>query len=200
MIVKYFSEDGREFSSPEDCRSYEMMLKTIQDIPKKVFDDFQIITNEKGEDERWYKINSPLDLYYFDIVNSDIPQNKEELIYNCIELAKRISSFPLFLKKSKTGRAVSLQKMLEAKIEQYQELKVKFEAIVDYIAQINSVLNPVDDQEYDELPFEDEIVTPPQPEDTSADAHISVLTNDLPKEDMQVVENKSKGRKKKSDV
>lgn len=187
MIVKYFSEDGREFSSPEDCRAYEAMLKTVSSIPKKVFTDFVKLTNESGIEETWYSIKNPLDLYYFEILDKEIPPNVEDVIYECLLFCKPIDKFPFYIRKNVNGKIISLNKMLSIRIQQMNDLKTKLESIVDYVEQITGILNPVQDDDYEMV------------EDMSQEVHTSVLSHDLPKDDSGIEQKKKvsyRGKKK----
>lgn len=188
MIVKYFSEDGREFSTPEDCRSYEAMLKTVSEQPNKKFTDLVHLVNESGEQEIWYSIKNPLDLYYFENLDKVTPHNVEDVIYQCLIFCKSISTFPFYIKRNSNGKIISLNKMLASRIEYMNQLKLKLETVVNYVEQITNILNP------EPLVEEETNIEPPQ------DAHTSVLTNDLPKDDSDIEEKKKtpyKGKKSK---
>jgi len=129
METIYKSEDGHHFKSRRACKLYEKALKEIEYIDHL---QYEII-----DDQKFYKINSEAELYFFDHLH-DTPENKsEKTLYEIFnDLEDKSFRFPIWIREDGMESKQSLISKYE---EEINSLKDKIDKLKENINSLKAL-------------------------------------------------------------
>lgn len=163
MIIKYFSEDGREFNTEDGCKYYESMLEQIRVTSLDKVRQVEIpIGGDATKMARWYVLQNPVDLYHYEVMLMGV----DVIPYDVMRLVETKNiTFPLIMSPSFGGSSrKSIDRERGEVFHRINALNTELEGLLNYFGELEEFERMFNPTKFEEPPTEIEDVTVEEPE------------------------------------
>ena len=162
MKVKYYSEDGHEFNTKQQCSKYEEEIKKLEKYLKENNDKEyeKLLSKVSLNDAIWYKIDNTIDFYIFDHKDDTEEKISDKSFYDIFNIVRDNNlqrSFPIWI-TLQDGNPINNKKLIGHYQDYISELQNFIKEKKDEIKQLKNL---------DELLESESTEEPEEPEESN---------------------------------